>query len=77
MAQLTRDWDARFRIGDTPWEDHVVAPSVVDLIRVYTPPRATVLEIGCGQGTTTICVAEQDYRDTRRRSHGPHLGSTD
>lgn len=62
MAQYTRDWDARFRVGDTPWEDDVVPPSVVELIREYAPRRGTVLEIGCGRGTTAVWLAEQGYR---------------
>lgn len=62
MAQHTRDWDARFRAGDTPWEDDVVAPSVVELISEYAPPRSTVLEIGCGRGTTALWLAQRGYR---------------
>ena len=62
MAQYTRDWDARFRLGDTPWEDQVVAPTSIELIREYAPVHSTVLEIGCGGGTTAIWLAEQGYR---------------
>ena len=62
MAQHTRDWDARFRAGDTPWEDDVVPPSVVELVSEYAPPRSTVLEIGCGRGATAVWLAERGYR---------------
>jgi methyl halide transferase len=62
MAQHTRDWEARFRAGDTPWEDDAAAPSVVDLVREHAPLGARVLEIGCGRGTASVWLAEQGYR---------------
>lgn len=62
MAQHTRDWDARFRAGDTPWEDDVVAPSVVDLVEAHLPVGARVLEVGCGMGTTTLWLVQHGYQ---------------
>lgn len=62
MTQHTSDWDARFRLADTPWEDDTVAPVTVELVRDYASPAARVLEIGCGQGTTAVWLAEQGYR---------------
>jgi SAM-dependent methyltransferase len=62
MAQHTHDWEARFRAGDTRWEDDVVAPSVVDLVREHAPLGARLLELGCGRGATSVWLAEQGYR---------------
>jgi methyl halide transferase len=61
-VQRTRNWDHRYRTGDTPWEDNAVAPSVVDLIRAHAAPGARVLELGCGRGTTALWLAQQGYR---------------
>ena len=62
ITQHTRDWDARFRAGDTPWEDDGVAPSVVDLVEAPLPDGARVLEVGCGVGTTTLWLAQHGYQ---------------
>ena len=48
MAQHTRDWEARFRAGDTPWEDDAAAPSVVDLVREHAANRFAGRHTGRG-----------------------------
>jgi len=62
MQQYTSDWDARFRLGDTPWEDPEVPQCAVDLVREFAPVGTTVLEVGCGSGQMAIWLAEQGYR---------------
>jgi methyl halide transferase len=62
MTQHTRDWDARFRAGDTPWEDDAVPPGVVELISEHAPAKSTILEIGCGRGTLALWLARQGHR---------------
>jgi methyl halide transferase len=64
MVQHTVDWDARYRAGDTPWEDETVAPSVSELVLAHSRPGAHVLEIGCGYGTNSLWLAQQGYRVT-------------
>src|SRR5947209_3633539 len=62
LAQHTRDWDARFRAEDTPWEETDVALVIVRLVHDHVPPESAVLEIGCGLGTTALWLAQQGYR---------------
>lgn len=50
--QLTDDYDARYLTGDTPWEDPVVPPCVVDLVTRFVAHGMSVLDVGCGLGTT-------------------------
>jgi SAM-dependent methyltransferase len=61
-AQHTPDWEARYRAGDTPWDDDVVPLSVIDLFGSHVPRGAHVLEVGCGSGTTALWLAQQGYR---------------
>ncbi|MDQ6673144.1 MAG: class I SAM-dependent methyltransferase [Chloroflexota bacterium] len=61
VVKHTQDWEARFRSGDTPWEDAEVAPIVVELFREHVPQVATVLEIGCGLGTAALWLARQGH----------------
>jgi SAM-dependent methyltransferase len=62
MVQHTGDWDLRFRVGDTPWEDDSVAPCVVNLVHEYAAPGARVLDIGCGKGVSSLWLAAQGYQ---------------
>src|SRR5260370_15203775 len=61
LAQHTQHWEARFRSGDTPWEDAEVAPVVVDLFREHVPQVAAVLELGSGLGTAALWLARQGH----------------
>jgi len=61
-AQHTSDWEARYRAGDTPWDDDVVPLSVIDLFGSHVPRGAHVLEVGCGSGTTALWLAQQGYQ---------------
>ena len=64
LAQHTSDWDARFRVGDTPWEDLTVPDAVVHLVRDYAAPGCTIFEIGCGLGTTAMWLARHGFEVT-------------
>lgn len=62
--QHTADWDERFRSEDVPWEDDAIAPAVVTLFETFVPRPVSVLEIGCGLGTTAAWLAEQGHTVT-------------
>jgi cyclopropane fatty-acyl-phospholipid synthase-like methyltransferase len=62
ISQHTQDWDARFRSGDTPWEDEQVAPAVVTLFESHVPHGTRVLDVGCGIGTTALWLARRGYQ---------------
>jgi hypothetical protein len=54
MNQLTTDFEARFRRGDTPWEDPHPWHGLEELLRHFVPAKATVLDVvfdrGCFHG---------------------------
>lgn len=58
MEQLTEDFEARFRAGDTPWEDAVPWPGLVQLFARFVAPTSRVLDLGCGLGTNALALAE-------------------
>jgi cyclopropane fatty-acyl-phospholipid synthase-like methyltransferase len=82
--QLTDDWDERYRLGKTAWEDEEAAPATRELILANLPAGARVLELGCGRGVDSVWLAANGYRvaacdisptaiaaaRTRARAHG-------
>ena len=62
MRQLTTDFEARFRRGDTPWEDPHPWHGLEDLFRRFVPAGATILDVGCGLGTNALQLASLGYR---------------
>jgi len=62
MKQLTEDFEARFRGGDTPWEDPHPWMGLNELFGRLVPPGARVLDVGCGLGTNALRLAALGYR---------------
>jgi len=62
MKQLTTDFEARFRRGDTPWEDPHSWRGLEELLRRFVPAKATILDVGCGLGTNALQLASLGYR---------------
>ena len=62
MRQLTDDFEARFRSGDTPWEYPQPWRDLDELFARFARPAARVLDVGCGLGTNALRLAALGYR---------------
>jgi SAM-dependent methyltransferase len=63
-AQWTVDWNARFRAGDTPWEDKTHSDTLIALASKYLTLPCRLLDVGCGLGTNALHFASLGYRVT-------------
>lgn len=61
IKQWIQDWDAKFRGGDTPWEDVEPSEIMEDLFRTHIPEGSTIFEIGCGRGIDAMRLASVGY----------------
>ncbi|MFA6133567.1 MAG: class I SAM-dependent methyltransferase [Phycisphaerae bacterium] len=59
--QWTSDWDARFRAGDTPWEENIPSDAMISFLKCHVRPGSRVLDVGCGLGTNAIWMAAYGY----------------
>lgn len=55
------DWEARYQLGDTPWDKGVAAPPLTDFLARH-PIRGRVLVPGCGTGHEVRVLASQEAR---------------
>jgi SAM-dependent methyltransferase len=62
MRQLTDDFEARYRNGDTPWEDPLPWQGLDALFARLVAPGTAVLDVGCGLGTNALRLAALGYR---------------
>jgi SAM-dependent methyltransferase len=63
-AQSTVDWDARFRVGDTPWEEKTHSDTLITLASQYLTLPCRLLDVGCGLGTNALHFAGLGYSVT-------------
>lgn len=61
IKQWIVDWDAKFREGDTPWEDDEPSDTMQDLFTAYVAEGSTVFEIGCGTGVNALQLSAMGY----------------
>lgn len=61
IKQWIVDWDAKFREGDTPWEDGEPSDMMQDLFTAYVAVGSTVFEIGCGTGVNALQLSAMGY----------------
>jgi SAM-dependent methyltransferase len=62
--QWTVDWNARFRAGDTPWEDKTPSDTLIALASKYLALPCRLLDVGCGLGTNALHFASLGYSVT-------------
>ncbi len=55
-------WDARYRDGQTPWDQGTVAPEVLAFVAGHPGEGRWALDIGCGTGTHSRELARHGYR---------------
>ncbi|REJ79597.1 MAG: class I SAM-dependent methyltransferase [Planctomycetota bacterium] len=73
QANVDRDWDARYRSGETPWDSALVSRELRIVLdeRPIVPGRA--IELGCGTGTNAVFLAQQGFQVTAVDCSAPAL----
>lgn len=62
-AQRTREkWEARYKDGETPWDDGQPWRPLPDLLARYAPTGGRLLDIGCGLGGKAAQMASLGFR---------------
>jgi SAM-dependent methyltransferase len=61
-ARIDRNWDERYRTGDTPWDSRLPSAELRQTLAEFAIPRGTAIELGCGTGTNAIWLAEQGFQ---------------
>jgi SAM-dependent methyltransferase len=61
MPEPARDWNQRYRDGQTPWDSGVASQEMQRVLREYAIGPRRTLEIGCGTGTNAVCLAQQGF----------------
>jgi SAM-dependent methyltransferase len=56
-------WQKRYLDHDTPWDRDVVNPHVQEFVQLL-PLRSSILDAGCGTGTTALWLAGRGFRVT-------------
>jgi SAM-dependent methyltransferase len=55
-------WNERYRTGDIPWDTGVVPPEVVELLSSGQVTPGWALDLGCGSGLSSRCLARHGFR---------------
>ena len=63
-ANTDRDWEQRYRDGETPWNSGLVSKELQRVLRERGIEPCRALELGCGVGTNAVFLAEQGFEVT-------------
>ena len=55
------DWDAMYRTGTPPWETGLPAGELIRVLDEGIVQPGSVLEVGCGTGADSVCLAKRRF----------------
>lgn len=68
-----RDWDQRYRVGQTPWDSGIRSRELARLLDSGGLAPCRAIELGCGTGTNAVFLAEQGFTVTAIDDSEPAL----
>lgn len=60
-ANTDRDWEQRYRDGETPWDSGLVSRELQRVVRESAIKPCRALELGCGTGTNALFLARRGF----------------
>src|SRR4051795_6119507 len=58
------DWNDRYRDGNLPWDTGQPSSELQHVLGQNTIRPCRALELGCGTGTNSVCLAQQGFEAT-------------
>lgn len=63
-ANTDRDWVAKYRNGETPWDSKRPSRELLQVLSETKIPAGRAIELGCGTGTNAIALAKLGWEVT-------------
>lgn len=60
-ANTDRDWNAKYRDADTPWDSGLASKELARVLRELNIVPSRAMELGCGTGTNAVFLAQQGF----------------